>query len=238
MKKFEIQDEPSKTAIMAGISDIRGVLETYINGQKITFLPKISVLVKTEKRGIHMSRLIESIMMAWLETARAQKIEDIGINILQYILRRKISTEKVEITCEGEYIYGVMEPCTVIIQTTKTGNEVSNLVGVKVTCISACPCALEESKGAHTHTQNVDILAMKENGNAMEILKIIEKYVTPTRELLKRDEEVNTIKKAFENAMFVEDIVRKIEPFVDYVSCLSHESIHKHKAIAISLKKE
>ena len=138
---------------------------------------------------------------------------------------------KIIVHCEGEYIYELTETCIVILHAEKNQEKITNKVGVKVRCLTTCPCALEESGGRVSHSQGVDITVMKENGNVIGLLKLIENNVTPTRTLLKRDEEVQLIEKSFKNPLFVEDIARKLGKYADvYVE--SYESIHKHNAIA------
>jgi len=164
----------------------------------------------------------------------------LGLNILKYILKRKkligINPDYIKIHCEGDYIYELTESCTVIIETEKRDDVIRNMVGVKVRCMSVCPCALTESGNKYSHSQGVTVTVMKEDGKVTDLLNLIESNVTPTRTLLKRDEEVSLIKRAFENPVFVEDIVRKLVKHVDYVYVESEESIHKHKAVAFGGK--
>jgi len=231
-----VQDEESNTKIMAGVKDIRCVIETRVNGQMIAFIPTISVSVETDQRGIHMSRLIESIIIGWAETTKVKTVESIADNILKYVEMRKdtigTDSENIEILCEGEYIYDLMETCNVILKTSVTDGVVNSLVGVELICINACPCALSESNNEFTHTQNIKIKVFKKDGKIKELIDLIESNVTPTRTVLKRANEVATIKQAYKNAMFVEDVVRKLSPFVDEVYVEAEESIHKHNATA------
>jgi GTP cyclohydrolase I len=222
---------------MAGVSELKPVIGVYIDDQYIMFLPTVSVLVSTSNRGIHMSRLVESLILGFFETEKSQKLEDLGKNLIKYIIMRKktIGTEidpVIEVVCKGEYVYEILEHCTITLKTTYEHGKITNVVAVTVRCISACPCALDTSNHKLTHTQNVDVTISKENGKAKELLKIIEKVVPKTRTILKRDEEVATIQTAYDNPMFVEDIVRKLSEYDVRVSVISHESIHKHKAIA------
>jgi len=231
-----IQDIKEEKLVMAGIKDLQMALTLMIDKQQIVFLPKIEILVSTNQKGVHMSRLIESTLIAWLETEKQGRVEDLGLNILKYILKRKdligANPSKITIHCEGDYIYELSETCTVILYTVKENDKITNTIGVKVRCLSSCPCTKEESEGKYTHTQGVNITLMRENGNILDLLRIVEENVTPTRTLLKRNEEVELVKKSYENPLFVEDIVRKLSPLADYVYVESEEAIHKHKAVA------
>lgn len=231
-----VQDQLADNKIMVGVKDLRCVIEARIDGQMINFIPKISVSVETDQRGIHMSRLIESVIIGWAETTKVKKVESIGDNILKYIQMRKdtigMNPENIEIICEGEYIYDLMETCDIILKTSVVDGVTCSLVGVGLICINACPCALSESDNQYTHTQNVMITVFKTDGKITELIDLIESNVTPTRTILKRANEVAVIKQAYENPMFVEDIVRKLSPFVDEVYVEAMESIHKHNATA------
>jgi GTP cyclohydrolase FolE2 len=237
---MSIQDRLENIDVIVGIRGMQIVVGVTIDNKDIVFMPKIDILVKTSQRGVHMSRLIESSLIGWLKTEKDKKIENLGLNILNYLLKRRkligINPEYLKVHCEGEYIYELTETCTVIIDTEKKNDEIINKVGVRVKCLSVCPCALEESGGRYSHSQGVTVTVMKKDGNILELLKLVEKHVTPTRTLLKRDEEVELIRKAYENPLFVEDIVRKLAEYVDYVEAVSDESIHKHQAIAMAMK--
>jgi len=234
-----IQDEKMNSVILAGIADIEPVINVYINNELIVFLPKISILVETNKRGIHMSRLIESLMIGMLATLHNKKLEELGTSIAKFILKRRnligCESDNIHIIIKGKYVYEIMEPCEVLIYTKIINNKIDNYVGIRLHGMSACPCALSESGGKYTHNQRIELILMKKNGEFLKILKDAENKITPTRTLLKRDEEVELIKKAYNNPKFVEDLVREFEDY-DFVRVISFESIHKHQAIAIGGK--
>lgn len=123
------------------------------------------------------------------------------------------------------------------------GNFSDIMVSVSVPSTTLCPCSKEISKyGAHNQraeiTLNVkfnnfiwieDLVKMVESGTSCEVYS-----------LLKRPDEKFVTEKAFENPMFVEDVVRKVaELAMDHkdiywfsVGVESFESIHKHSAYA------
>lgn len=125
-----------------------------------------------------------------------------------------------------------------------TINERQDLVlGVSVPVTTLCPCSKEISQdGAHNQRADVrlnvkmnrfiwieDLITMVEQSASCELYA-----------LLKRPDEKYVTEKAFNNPMFVEDVVRKVavsalaHPYITWFSAgvESFESIHKHSAYA------
>jgi GTP cyclohydrolase I len=123
------------------------------------------------------------------------------------------------------------------------GEDEGFILSVSVPVTTLCPCSKEISaKGAHNQrgevTLNVkflnfiwveDLIAMIEDSASCEVYA-----------LLKRPDEKYVTEKAFNNPMFVEDVVRKVavsaleDPNITWFSAgvESFESIHKHSAYA------
>ncbi len=127
--------------------------------------------------------------------------------------------------------------------TGELGTDNDFILTVKVPITTLCPCSKEISQaGAHNQraevTLNVkfkkfiwveDLIRMIEDSSSCELWA-----------LLKRPDEKYVTEKAFENPMFVEDVVRKVavsaldDPQITWFSASveSFESIHKHSAYA------
>lgn len=123
------------------------------------------------------------------------------------------------------------------------GDDEGFILSVSVPVTTLCPCSKEiSSGGAHNQrgevTLNVkfknfiwveDLIAMMEQSASCEVYS-----------LLKRPDEKYVTEKAFNNPMFVEDVVRKVavnaleDPNITWFSAgvESFESIHKHSAYA------
>jgi GTP cyclohydrolase I len=123
------------------------------------------------------------------------------------------------------------------------GEDEGFILSVSVPVTTLCPCSKEISaKGAHNQrgevTLNVkfknfiwveDLISMVEGSASCEVYA-----------LLKRPDEKYVTEKAFNNPMFVEDVVRKVavsalaDPNITWFSAgvESFESIHKHSAYA------
>ena len=127
--------------------------------------------------------------------------------------------------------------------TGEVGTDTDFILSVKVPITTLCPCSKEISAaGAHNQraevTLNVkfrkfiwveDLIRMVEDSASCELWA-----------LLKRPDEKYVTEKAYENPMFVEDVVRKVAvsaldaPKITWFSASveSFESIHKHSAYA------
>jgi len=129
------------------------------------------------------------------------------------------------------------------------GNKTDFLVGIVVPVTTVCPCSKEISNmGAHNQRSIVivkvrfekffwieDLIAMVEDSASGEVYS-----------LLKRVDEKYVTEKAYENPMFVEDVVRNVAEklnadsnFIWYsVEAENFESIHNHSAYAFVEKKD
>ena len=114
-------------------------------------------------------------------------------------------------------------------------------VGVPVTTL--CPCSKEISKDG-AHNQRAEITLNVKFNNfiwAEDLITMVEESAScEVYALLKRPDEKYVTEKAFNNPMFVEDVVRKVavsaleNPKITWFSAgvESFESIHKHSAYA------
>lgn len=117
------------------------------------------------------------------------------------------------------------------------------ILSVKVPVTTLCPCSKEISDaGAHNQRAEVTLSAQfKRMVWAEDLIDLIEKSAScELYALLKRPDEKYVTEVAFNNPMFVEDVVRKVavhafeHPNITSFSASveSFESIHKHSAYA------
>ena len=135
---------------------------------------------------------------------------------------------------------GLMEYNCTFTGSTETGG-IAATVYVPVTTL--CPCSKEISDGG-AHNQRAEAtftVLMTERIWLEELIKLVEKSAScELYSVLKRPDEKYVTEKAFNNPMFVEDVVRKIacealaHPRIEKFSIgvESFESIHKHSAYA------
>ncbi|MBA3015042.1 MAG: GTP cyclohydrolase I FolE2 [Proteobacteria bacterium] len=116
-------------------------------------------------------------------------------------------------------------------------------VSILVPSTTLCPCSKEISRfGAHNQRAEIDFAVKFINFIWIEdLIALVESAAScEVYSLLKRPDEKYVTEKAYENPMFVEDVVRKIavlarqHPDIGWfsVGVESFESIHKHSAYA------
>jgi GTP cyclohydrolase I len=124
------------------------------------------------------------------------------------------------------------------------GEEKDFILAVTVPVTSLCPCSREISeRGAHNQRSAVTVEIRSSRFIWIEdLIAWVEACGSaPVYSLLKREDEKAVTEQAYDNPMFVEDIVRAVTeklqavPDIDWfrVECENFESIHKHSAYAL-----
>jgi GTP cyclohydrolase I len=197
-------------------------------------------------KGTHMSRFIEILN---------QYRHGINVKNLFTILKemkKKLAAKSAHIEIEFPYFIEKKAPVTkarsLMEYTCKLWGSLNETVdislGVKVPVTTLCPCSKEMSaKGAHNQRGIVSIqIRFKGLFWIEDVIKVAEQSAScEVYSLLKRPDEKHVTDKAYNNPMFVEDVVRaianklqknsKITWFV--VESENIESIHNHSAYAL-----
>jgi len=196
-------------------------------------------------KGTHMSRFIEilneyrngiNIMnMSSILTKMKQKMNAVSAHIeimYPYFIEKEapVTKEKslMEYTC---YLWGAHK------------EKADLIAGVKVPVTTLCPCSKEISDyGAHNQRSMVAVKVRFRRFFWIEdLIKIIEDSASSEiYPLLKRADEKFVTEKAYNNPMFVEDVVRNIAEKLEKDSNITwysvesenFESIHNHSAYA------
>ncbi len=124
------------------------------------------------------------------------------------------------------------------------GEDYDFVLGVTVPMTSLCPCSREISeRGAHNQRSAVTVEIRYSDHIWLEdlIAWVEECGSAPVYALLKRDDEKALTEMAYDNPMFVEDVVRAVTqrllkvPEITWfkVACENFESIHNHSAYAL-----
>lgn len=127
--------------------------------------------------------------------------------------------------------------------TGEVGTDDDFILSVKVPITTLCPCSKEISEaGAHNQRAEVSLnVKFKQFIWVEDLIRMIEDSAScELWALLKRPDEKYVTERAYENPMFVEDVVRKVavsaldDPKITWFSASveSFESIHKHSAYA------
>jgi GTP cyclohydrolase I len=136
-----------------------------------------------------------------------------------------------------------MEYTSRIVIVARDSKDTDIQVGVKVPVSTVCPCSKELTTGiAHNQRAVVTIqIRMEDFVWIEELIEIAEESASSkVYPLLKREDEKYVTEKAYQNPVFVEDIVRnaavklKTDKRITwfFVEAESMESIHNHNAYA------
>ena len=196
-------------------------------------------------KGTHMSRFVEIL----------NKYKgDIAIKNLSKILlevKRKLRAKTAHLEVEFPYFVEKEAPITkskslmeYICRFCGSSNEKEDFyVGIVIPITTVCPCSKEISQfGAHNQRSLVTVnLRFRKFIWIEDIIQLVEECAScDLYSILKRPDEKYVTEKAYENPMFVEDVVREIAKRLKRdgnitwftVESENFESIHNHSAYA------
>lgn len=197
-------------------------------------------------KGTHMSRFIE-VLNEFHGEISMEKFQ----SILEKI-KSKLNAQSAHMNVEFPYFLQKVAPITdtpglmsyTCFMRGSLAERYDLLVGVEVPVTTVCPCSKEISAyGAHNQRGIVRVqLRFKKFFWIEEIIEIVESSVSSEiYSLLKRPDEKYVTERAYDNPMFVEDVVRAVvtrlreaDNFPWYrVEAENFESIHNHSAYAM-----
>jgi GTP cyclohydrolase-4 len=225
--------------------------------QEEQFLADIDMFIDLdpERKGIHMSRLVESIneVISRRTEQPKESFEAIGSDIL-IELQKRHHYRKGEITLRTTILIRrhtpvtgrpTYEPYDVEVKMMVDGKVFTKSLHVKVIGNTLCPHSLETTHGkAHVQRAEVDLwieTAAEEKILLEELIDICERsFSSPTYTVLKTVDEAAVVEEMFKNPKFVEDVARdcfKQTRNLDFkgrvrIKAVSLESIHKHNAVS------
>jgi len=239
-----------------GIKDLRYPIRVRDKGdslQSTIATVQLTVDLPHHFKGTHMSRFIEVLSKHEGEVT-SRTLPDI-----LHDLRERLNAEEAHIEVAFTYFVTKKAPvsgaeakvgcdCILIGKSNSGADDLTLRVTVPVTTL--CPCSKEISDyGAHNQRGNVTIeVRPKRKGSGCELI-LIEDLVdiaeksgsAPVYALLKRTDERHVTMQAYDNPVFVEDVVRnaaallradaRIDSFT--VRAVNQESIHDHNAFAV-----
>ncbi len=198
-------------------------------------------------KGIHMSRFVEIL----------NKYKgDIAIKNLTKILqemKEKLKAKSAHLEVEFPYFIekgapvtkakGLTEYICRFCGSSNEGEGEDFYVGIDVPITTVCPCSKEISDhGAHNQRGIVTVnIRFKKFIWIEDLIQLVEASAScDIYSILKRPDEKYVTEKAYENPMFVEDVVREVakklsnDPNITWFSVESEnfESIHNHSAYA------
>lgn len=197
-------------------------------------------------KGTHMSRFIEILN---------QFHGEVGIDRMETTLREmkeRLEASRAHLELEFPYFIEKQAPvsgarslmgyqCRMV---GSLGGDYDFVLGVTVPVTSLCPCSREiSSRGAHNQRSAVNVeIRYHQHVWIEDLIEWVEGCGSaPVYALLKREDEKALTEQAYDNPMFVEDVVRAVtqrlmlQPEIKWfkVQCENFESIHNHSAYAL-----
>ena len=205
------------------------------------------VSLPKEFKGTHMSRFVEVI------NKYKREIELGNLKEILLYMKDKLDAEDAHLEMTFPYFMekiapvsqasGLMDYTCMVQGNINSNDELDVVLGVRVPVTTLCPCSKEISRhGAHNQRSEVtvrvrmhdfiwleELIALVESSGSCEIYS-----------LLKREDEKYVTERAYENPVFVEDVVREITKKLSHdirvlwftVESENFESIHNHNAYA------
>jgi GTP cyclohydrolase I len=199
-----------------------------------------------EFKGTHMSRFLE-VLSAHGSVMHVDNIPDI-----LFAMQRKLNASTSHLEMEFPYFIVKRAPVsglesvmdyTVRFDATACGREIDFVLTVKANVTTVCPCSKAIAVyGAHNQRSEVTVAIRSSRTVWIEdLIQIIEASASSELyALLKREDEKAVTERAYENPVFVEDLVRNVavrlnaHPDITWyrVEAENYESIHNHNAYA------
>ena len=199
-----------------------------------------------EFKGTHMSRFIEVL------NAHGSVVHVANITDILYAMQQRLNAATSHLEMEFPFFLEKKAPVsgmtsvmdyTARFDATATGKEIDFVLTVKASVTTLCPCSKAISRhGAHNQRGEVTVRIRSTKAIWIEdLIAIIESSASSELySLLKRQDEKAVTERAYENPVFVEDLVRnvalKLKAHRDVtwykVEAENFESIHNHNAYA------
>jgi len=274
-----VQDKPTETSIQdvqnqtderhiyinqVGISDLKIPLKVYGceadpgNSQTVQATLNIGVDLAKNKKGIHMSRLVETIL------EHSEDVRFSGLPEMLEDIKKRQGSRYAHVNIQFNYFFTRVAPVSkksfpqaykCYFRGTLDNEKIILEQGVEVPVQTLCPCSKEISDyGAHNqrsiiwvtlkHVFNKDDYSNIDM-NIEDIISIAEESASsPLYPILKREDERFITMSAYDKPCFVEDVVRNVSSKLEKdnrcdsyeVKTVNYESIHNHNAFAF-LKK-
>lgn len=206
----------------------------------------MTVDLPKEFKGTHMSRFVEILQ---------SEDREIHVDSIEGILsemQKKLHATASHIEIEFPYFKQKNAPVTgkpslidyqVKFHAVKKGHKKDFVMTVKVPVTTLCPCSKNISKyGAHNQRGEATVsVRFKDTVWIEDVISVVEASASSELySLLKREDEKFVTERAYENPVFVEDLVRNIvvrlkenDKITWYsVEAENFESIHNHNAYA------
>ncbi len=258
MNRETQEDAPGvkKRLERVGVTNLRTLVMTGFGGHMYKFVPTFDIFIDLaeDKRGIHMSRLVESISEAVNSEAayKHETFENLERDIIEE-LWGKHGFERAEVGLRTALVVEKKTPAS------KKSSMETHDVAVKVVCENkkytkaltvwvigntACPHSKENTGKPHIQRAVAELEIECGFDKVIDLKEMIEcaegAFSCPVYTLVKTEDENEMVKSIYDNPKFVEDVTRGIldsakKRFKDCrirAKTVSQESIHRHDVVA------
>lgn len=245
----KLRDDRNIAINKVGVKDIRYpivVLDKHKERQQTVARINMYVDLPHHFKGTHMSRFIE-ILNQYHGEISIERMDTMLHNMKEYLEASSAHLELVfpyfiEKQAPVSGARSLMEyQCRMV---GSLDEDYDFMLGVTVPMTSLCPCSKEISaRGAHNQRSAVTVeIRYADHIWLEDLITWVEACGSaPVFALLKREDEKALTERAYDNPMFVEDVVRAVTqrlyqvPEITWfrVACENFESIHNHSAYAM-----
>ena len=249
MTPKDIQDRKIQDSFMltrVGITGLKKPITVHRHGHNVELVADIDAFVDlpATQKGSHMSRNVEVItdMIESSVMGKTPSLEELGADICENLLRRHEYASYAEVHISADYFLErktasgkrTVEAYKLLARSTarKSGDH-RRMIGVEVSGMTACPCAMETAKHilekefprklprhekvptiTHNQRNRTQLLLEVPRRTIVEaddLIEIVESSLSsPSFGILKREDEARVVIEAHRNPKFVEDVVREI----------------------------
>ncbi len=231
-----------------GVKDIRypiAVLDKKNETQHTVASVNLYVDLPRQFKGTHMSRFVEIL------NDHRREISNKNFKEILKAMKEKFGASTAHLEVEFPYFIEKAAPvskATGLMEYTcrysgSLSDELDLILEIAVPVTTLCPCSKEISeRGAHNQRGIVKVsVRLDEFVWIEDIIETVEESASsPVYSLLKRPDEKFLTERAYDNPMFVEDVVREVSINLDAMNGVkwtrieaeNWESIHNHSAYA------
>jgi len=239
-----------------GITNLRTLVKTGFGGQIYKFVPTFDVFIDLpkDKKGIHMSRLVESLSEAVNDEAayKHETFENLERSIIEE-LARKHPFARAEVSLRTALVVEkkslvskkhTAETHDIAVKVILKGGKYRKVLLVSVVGNTACPHSKENTGQPHIQRAIAELELECDFERGIDLQSMIEcvesAFSCPVYTLVKTEDENEIVKRIYDNPKFVEDVTRGILASAKkkFKGCkiraktVSQESIHRHDVVA------
>lgn len=250
--KPEVQEKLERV----GVTNLRTLVMTGFGGHMYKFVPTFDVFIDLpkDKKGIHMSRLVESISEAVNSEAayKHETFENLERDIIEQVwgkhpfARAEVGL-KTALVVERKTPVSkkvTMETHDVFVKVICENKEYTKVLKVSVVGNTACPHSKENTDHPHIQRAVGELKVECDFDRKVDLKDMIDcvesAFSSPVYTLVKTEDENQIVNRIYDNPKFVEDVTRGILDSAKkrFKGCrikaktTSQESIHRHDVVA------